>query len=180
MSGVARPQLTVQFDADLQAPWTTVDVIALGQEADSVSIGYANLLLDGLPWLRVDLHAPRCHHGAFRDAVAWGPFVVMGYGESIHLIDTRDRRVITHALTAYFGHFYGAGEYGLVASGERLHCLRANGSLAWISDVLGIDGVTVDAMDETTVQGAGEWDPPGGWRRYVLSLATGESVAGHV
>ena len=37
-------------------------------------------------------------------------------------------------------------------------------------------GVVVTAIAEGRVEGQGEWDPPGGWRRFALCLETGADV----
>ncbi|WP_166881743.1 hypothetical protein [Massilia mucilaginosa] len=43
---------------------------------------------------------------------------------------------------------------------------------------IGADGVLiVDAVDGV-LRGAGEWDPPGGWRDFTLALDTGERLSG--
>jgi hypothetical protein len=62
----------------------------------------------------------------------------------------------------------------LVASAERLYCFEPGGSLRWMSQGLGIDGVTVDEFDANTVRGQGEWDPPGGWQQFQLDMRTGQ------
>jgi len=38
---------------------------------------------------------------------------------------------------------------------------------------LGIDGIIVASTSDGVISGEGEWDPPGGWRPFRLSLATG-------
>jgi hypothetical protein len=38
------------------------------------------------------------------------------------------------------------------------------------------DGVVVVAIDDNVVLGQGEWDPPGGWRPFQVSLESGETL----
>jgi hypothetical protein len=47
----------------------------------------------------------------------------------------------------------------------------------WESERLGIDGVVVHAVEGDVIEGDGEWDPPGGWQPFELSLASGERVS---
>jgi len=49
-----------------------------------------------------------------------------------------------------------------------------NGELLWKTGQLGIDGVLVHKVSPTRIEGSGEWDPPGGWRPFVLTPTTGE------
>jgi len=47
----------------------------------------------------------------------------------------------------------------------------------WHNDQLGIDGVIIDRFGDATLFGQGEWDPPGGWRDFVLDKQTGKQIA---
>ena len=78
---------------------------------------------------------------------------------------------------SYFAAFYAGKDYLLVASGEGLIRLSPRGELMWRATDLGIDGVVVNVIEGSLIRGEGEWDPPGGWRRFVLRLDTGELVS---
>jgi len=65
----------------------------------------------------------------------------------------------------------------LIADATRLTSIDEHGETLWVSDTLGIDGVVVDDVQEGVIVGQGEWDPPGGWKPFRLSLASGRSVA---
>jgi hypothetical protein len=60
-----------------------------------------------------------------------------------------------------------------VASGERVLRFNRDGSKMWESDQIAVDGVIISSVDEVSISGQAEWDPPGGWRPFALSLATG-------
>ena len=66
----------------------------------------------------------------------------------------------------------------LVASGTRIVRIGADGAVLWKSGDLGVDGVLIHDVDADTVSGDGEWDPPGGWEPYEISLATGALLSG--
>jgi hypothetical protein len=57
-----------------------------------------------------------------------------------------------------------------------LHFISPVGNLVWQSDVLGIDGVIVDDVDNALIRGRGEWDPPGGWKPFAVSVKTGRTI----
>lgn len=73
----------------------------------------------------------------------------------------------------YFGSFYPLPDSLLVCSGTRLYRLSPTGELMWTSPELGIDGVIVSEVRDGLILGEGEWDPPGGWLPFQISLATG-------
>jgi hypothetical protein len=92
------------------------------------------------------------------------------------LIQIKQLSVITYALDNYFGHLYAHNDYLLVASGERLLRIQCDGSLAWKSPLLGIDGVIVGNVEDGIIYGSGEWDPPGGWQPFQIRLDSGQLV----
>ena len=86
-------------------------------------------------------------------------------------------RHIEVPLGCYFSAFTLLDDRLLAASGHGIVCLLPDGALAWRNDELGVDGVIVHDVAEGTISGDGEWDPPGGWRSFHVSLVTGEAVA---
>lgn len=167
--------ITVELDTSITSPWTEMTPVRLG-DAQSVGVPacFARVVANGLPLLRLDVYANPGDALCFQEAIAWSSFVAIGHGESVYIVRTADKSTTELALGAYFGHFYTADENLLIASAERLFCLRPDGSLAWKSEMLGIDGVVVHSTAGGHVLGAGEWDPPGGWRQFCLSSTTGE------
>ncbi|MSE19523.1 hypothetical protein GKC49_31805, partial [Pantoea agglomerans] len=45
--------------------------------------------------------------------------------------------------------------------------------ILWKSIRCAIDGVIITSIENETVLGLGEWDPPGGWEPFKLDLKTG-------
>ena len=127
------------------------------------------------PLLRVDLYAGR-ETFCFTDAVAWGRRVFAGYGDTVYVIDPARKTGSVLALESYFGSFYTTPDCFLVASGERLLRFSPLGALLWKSLPLGIDGVVVDRIENQLIQGQGEWDPPGGWRPFAITLDSGVPI----
>ena len=54
--------------------------------------------------------------------------------------------------------------------------LQPDARLAWTSDIVRIDGVVVEGIIGDLIEGEGEWDPPGDWRRFFVDLQSGTSV----
>jgi hypothetical protein len=117
------------------------------------------------------------HAGPFVECVVWRDYVALGWGGSCHVIDpvTRDVRSIDFEI--YFGHLYPLEEKLLVASESDMTCLNARRDILWRSGRLGIDGVVVDHVVDDLVVGKGQWDPPGGWQPFQLSLLSGRPAA---
>jgi hypothetical protein len=128
------------------------------------------------PLLRIDVHEHGPVHHAFQEAIVWHDLVVVGFGGHVHLVALDRQNVVSHAMSVCFGHLYPLPERLLVADGERLHCFDTSGVRIWESERLGIDGVVVHGVEGDVIEGDGEWDPPGGWQTFELSLASGERV----
>lgn len=140
---------------------------------------YITVEVAGIPHLRIDVYAgkTRPETFAFEEAIIWGEWVVIGIGDRAYLVSFRDQRASTIELGSYFGHLYPFDQFLLIASGERLFMVQAGGELAWSTDILGIDGVVVDQIVGTTIEGQGEWDPPGGWQPFRVDLRSGTKTA---
>jgi hypothetical protein len=142
-------------------------------------LGTADLFImitdDDRPVLRVDLYAGESP-APFKDAIAWGQRVFVGYGNAVYVIDPQRQSSSMIILGSYFAAFCAAKECLLIASGEGLLRLSPRGEVMWRASELGIDGVLVKVIENSLVKGEGEWDPPGGWRPFVLRLDSGELV----
>ena len=129
---------------------------------------------DGGPLVRVDVYEREAACYAFEEVVAWSDFIVIGFGRRVHFVSPNTWSVATIALSGYFGHLYPLAEHLLVADARYLHCFDRAGAPLWRSDVLGIDGVTVERVIDEVIEDDGEWDPPGGWRPFRILLSSGE------
>lgn len=157
------------------AAWADIAFLDVGTSEAVAEPVYVHVSVHGKPWLRIDVYEPGALAG-FQEVIVWNSLIAIGLGSRVHVVDPGDKTVTTVPSDGYFGHFHTAGDTLLMASAERLLCLRPDRSLAWTSEVLGIDGVVVHSADAEAIEGVGEWDPPGGWRPFRISTATGMPV----
>lgn len=139
------------------------------------------LSLDDTPLICARLWRNSNESYPFREACYWRELFIIGWGNAFYVIKPKSASVTRHELGTYFGNIH-ASNFLLIASAERAVRLSEDGAIAWISEPLGIDGVTILAVDDRFVSGNGEWDPPGGWKPFRLHLpdgvvdSTGESL----
>ncbi|HWK03758.1 MAG TPA: hypothetical protein VNS58_09005 [Puia sp.] len=117
------------------------------------------------------------HTDPFKEAGFLGSLLGAGHEEYFYLFDTKAwENRLTLPMEGYFGHLYVADDRFYVADAYGLYCIDKTGTVCWHNDKLGIDGVCVNRFDGPHLFGEGEWDPPGGWRDFVLDKQTGELV----
>lgn len=168
----------VELHNTIEAPWTEMDPIRVGHVPTGCGTPgvYATIELDDEPYARID--AWPLYGGPFVECIIWRAYVALGWGGSAHLIDPATRDVRSIDFEIYFGHFHPLADKLLIASESDLTCLDAQRNVAWRSERLAIDGVIVDRVENAQVIGKGEWDPPGGWQSFRLSLNSGQAIAG--
>lgn len=106
----------------------------------------------------------------------WQHHAVVGFSEALHLVHLKSREVHSYPVPMYFGYLYALPERLLVASGEGLISIAPDGVLEWKSEILGVDGVVVEAVMDGIAHGQGGWDPPDGWRKFRLNVETGSKL----
>ena len=117
----------------------------------------------------------------FHDVRSVEHVAYIGYGERLFVLDTKTDTLAKHRLDGYFGHMYDSGDYEslpaqlslLATSASEVLAFSRNGELVWTQPNLGIDGVIVHAVDSRRIDGEGEFDPPGGWRKFTVSWDVG-------
>jgi hypothetical protein len=161
----------------IDAPWTAMEPIRVGPVPSfpGTTGAYVTVEHDGNPLARIDVWPLTA--GPFTEVLAWKTFVVLGWGCHVHLIDPLTRDVRSFDCDQYFGHLYQFHDRMLIADASRLTCIDIRGDRLWQSASMGIDGVVVDEMRDGLILGQGEWDPPGGWKPFRLSLETGRDFA---
>lgn len=167
--------IDLQFQNVIDAPWIQIEPLRLGNIPSGQGTPDVYVLVqdDDTPLLRVDLYS---YGSAFEELKIWNDFVVIGFGYQLHLISLQTKQARTFDLDSYFGHLYALDRVLLAATGKTLWCIDQVGELRWVSDWVGIDGVIVEQVDRGIVVGRGEWDPPGGWRPFQVSLASGKKL----
>lgn len=177
--------LVPRIETTLAALWTRVPSVTIGEPAGPPDAFV--LISDGeKPFLRLDLHCPPLEYDSARKAEIWKDWIVVGFGCRVVLVSSKDatQRVIPlsdrepPSLFDYFCQIVCEPDALLVASGTRIVRIGADGAVLWKSGDLGVDGVLIHDVDADTVSGDGEWDPPGGWEPYEISLATGALLSG--
>jgi hypothetical protein len=175
--------LSIKQSAAIDSPWTTMLPVRLGSVTSDV--GTADLFVtvsdDNRPLLRVDLYGDSSSETfTFQDALVWCGRVFVGYGHRVYVIypEKKSGSEISPKKKdcGYFGAFYSGKDYLLVATAECLLRLSSDGEVLWSTPDLGLDGVVVKSVENGTIQGEGEWDPPGGWKPFALRLASGELI----
>ena len=168
--------LEVSLQTTFAAPWTRMPPVRVGQTPTDLGTPdvYGLVQSEGEPLMRIDVYmsSPECF--AFEEALVWSDFIIIGYGSHVYLISLANSHICTFSLEGYFGHFYPAKQFLLIASASHLHCVDTAGLLQWTSECLGIDGVMVDEITEDFITGQGEWNPPGGWKPFEVNVQTGK------
>lgn len=160
----------------VREPWTAMEPIRVGVVPTGAGTPgiYVTVERDGLPLVRID--AWPLFSGPFTQVVTWKNFIVLGWNDRVHLVNPVTCEVISIQCDGYFGHLYPVGDRLLIADASRLVCINERGEQIWKNAGLGIDGVVVDDVQDSVIVGQGEWDPPGGWKPFRLSLASGETA----
>ena len=144
------------------------------------------VVVDGAdaPFMRIGVYHPVDEYQLRTEALAWAGWIAVGFASRVVLIsiDDRSQRMIVLSdkrpptLADYFCQLNACPECLLVCSGRRLFRIDLDGSVAWTSGELGVDGVLVHSVADGVVSGSGEWDPPGGWLPFAISLRSGTAV----
>ena len=141
---------------------TSPDIFVLARSSDT-------LRHFALSYLEVDHR----HHIA---ATFWRGWFVFGYGGRVISYREADGATVEIDLGCYFGEFHPGDDYLLVTSGQGIVRLGPDGAIVWRNDELGLDGVLIFDIEGDVIDGQGEWDPPGGWEDFLVSLATGDTL----
>lgn len=120
---------------------------------------------------------------SWRDALCLQDVVLIAGNECVHRISMHGTPEMLPSLpvSGYFVAFYAPSDMdaleesfvALVSGCECVMRIDSCGEIMWTSDRLGIDGVVLHRINEGSIEGAGEWDPPGGWELFQIDLATG-------
>jgi hypothetical protein len=109
-------------------------------------------------------------------AIFWQGWFAFGFGSRALLLREQGGAPLGVGLGCYFEEFITGEDYLLAISGQGIVRLDAAGAVVWRNDALAVDGVIVFDVEDGAIDGQGEWDPPGGWRDFLVSLETGETL----
>ncbi|MDU1061734.1 MAG: hypothetical protein E7A35_14995 [Leclercia adecarboxylata] len=102
-------------------------------------------------------------------------------GDHFHVVEMTTHSFRSHPLGDYVGHIYSVPDIHsdrlhnrvLVTTYCHVFLLDIAAGILWKSRQCAIDGVIITSIENETVLGLGEWDPPGGWEPFKLDLKTG-------
>lgn len=102
-------------------------------------------------------------------------------GDHFHVVEMTTHSFRSHPLGDYVGHIYSVPDIHsdrlhnrvLVTTYCHVFLLDITAGILWKSRQCAIDGVIITSIENETVLGLGEWDPPGGWEPFKLDLKTG-------
>lgn len=115
-----------------------------------------------------------CHCSPFKQAMIADNILAVGFEEYFYLFDIITKKsILKLKMEGYFGHLYSDDNLFYVADSRGLYCINKAASLMWQNNHLGIDGVIINEFTNKQILGSGEWDPPGGWRDFILYKQTG-------
>lgn len=155
-------------------PWLGLTPVNIGGGRLSSSADFY-VLADGPRQLRFDLRFLAEDYHFREAAISWCDWFAFGFGQRTIL--WRDDRSVEFDMQTYFSDLVPLADCLLAVSGQGLVCLGSDGTMLWRNDDLGIDGIIVGEVADGVISGDGEWDPPGGWRPFRVSLRTGLPVS---
>jgi hypothetical protein len=108
--------------------------------------------------------------------------VYIGFGQHVFVTDVNLNQIFRYRLDGDFGHLYDSndlenldGRISVIAtSASEVLTFGPTGDVRWKQSGLGIDGVVIHSVSAGRLNGEGEFDPPGGWRRFTLVEECGE------
>ena len=109
-------------------------------------------------------------------ATFWRGWFCFGFCGRAILLREEDGATVEIDLGCYFDEFVAGDDYLLITSGQGIVRLAPDGAIVWRNDELGLDGVLIFDIEGDVIDGQGEWDPPGGWREFLVSLETGDTL----
>lgn len=170
MSSIANATFADTLDDD----WLRVPPVRLERRASHAGTPDRYVLVQqGASRFRCEIFLTDPEAFPFKDVCIWHDLLIIGYGSTLYCVDIATREARIYPLEGYFGSVTTGDGYCLVASAENILRIDRTGAKVWESTRIAVDGVVISNVDEDTITGDGEWDPPGGWRPFAISLSTG-------
>ena len=114
------------------------------------------------------------HCSPFQQAQLYNNLLIAGHENYFYLFDLKkNTNLAAIKLEGYFGNFQIHNEDIYICDAGSLTRVSLQGSIIWRNNHLGIDGVIIERFQDEKIFGSGEWDPPGGWRDFILSESNG-------
>jgi hypothetical protein len=163
---------TFEIAETLPSDWPLATPVTIGGTSPDLFV----LARNGDVIRRFDLSYLEVDHRHHTTAIFWCGWFVFGFGGRTILYRETDGATVEIDLGCYFDEFHPGDDYLLVTSGQGIVRLGPDGAVVWRNDSLGLDGVLIFDIEGDVIDGQGEWDPPGGWEDFLVSLATGDTL----
>lgn len=138
---------------------------------------YALIARASAPELRVDLYADRGQQRyVYQQGLFFDDMVAIGFGDEVHLVPLSEGAPRTLRLNSYFVSLHRQAESVYVVSGEDVTRLDLAGDVVWTSPQLAIDGIRLELIDDESISGEAEHDPPGDWRPFRIRVSDGKPI----
>ena len=175
------------FQIRTERLWSSVAPITVGECSVEAGMPDEIVVIDRgqEPFMRLHIHYPPLEYHLRTEAKIWSDWVIVGFSGRVVLVSVHDGLQRTIALSDvsppdsfdYFCQLFSDDDVLLACSGRRIFRIGARREILWKSDELGLDGVLVHGVDSTAISGSGEWDPPGGWQPFTISVDTGSRIS---
>jgi hypothetical protein len=172
--------LTITLARAVDAPWLTAPVVAVGARPSTLGTLqlFGCVARNGQPIARLDIYGNPGSESYFQsEAVTWQENVVLGFGWHVYLISSSTLGCVDIDLPSYFKTLKVTSDYALAVFGCGILRFDSRGAVVWENDALAIDGVEIDRIQDNEISGRGDWDPPGDWRPFTISLIDGRNHA---
>jgi hypothetical protein len=117
------------------------------------------------------------HCSPFKQVIVSDHILAVGHEEYFYLFDQPScKNLLRLKLSGYFGHLYTNNNHFYVSDANGITCINQQGKICWNNNGLGVDGIIINSFTGDCILGAGEWDPPGGWKDFMLEKNTGNAV----
>lgn len=172
--------MDIQFK-DKAEEWPYDSIIIVGGDGSDAEVVASIAITEDEGWqTRVNVLSS-AGSSCFQDLRYIEGIAYIGYGVYVFAVDTKSKRVVYYLLDGYFSHMYDVDEIEsrdarcsvFVTSASEVYALSRTGDLLWKQSHLGIDGVVLFGANSDKIKGAGDWDPPGGWRNFALLSDSG-------
>jgi hypothetical protein len=170
---------TIRFQPTVSARWLHARSVAVG----AVPAGrgtpdlYALITRASAPELRVELYASRAEQTyVYQQGLFFDDMVAIGFGHEVHLVPLSEGAPRTLRLNSYFVSLHRQAESVYVVSGEDVTRLDLDGDVVWTSPQLAIDGIRLELIDDESISGEAEHDPPGDWRPFRIRVSDGKPI----
>jgi hypothetical protein len=151
-------------------------VISFGNLTKSKLSDTLTIYKNGSPTTKLDLrYAYSCSDKL--EAIKFQRFIAIGLSGFFYLYDLSTETVILFIdFNGYFDEFKISDEHLLVAYNSGIYCLTKYGQIKWHNSNIGLDGITINNVENGKIYGSEQIDPPDGWTDFILDFDTGNKA----